>query len=428
MAQSDRGTVTGTVTDPSDAGIQAAKLALRNTATGALMETQTTPTGNYTFGSVPVGTYDLTVEAPGFKTAVERTLTVELDQTHRLDVHLVIGSTTESITVEANSEILKTENAEQSMNVSGAKLNELPINFGGTGSSGGIRNWLTFTYLAPGVAGTSANSEVNGLPCGLYKVYLEGQDSTSPVAVGWTSTLQAASVEAITEFAVQSSNYSAEYGQVLGGVYNFTTKSGTNQLHGSVYEEFTNEALNAAQPWNHVRNRDRQSDYGFSVGAPIWIPKVYNGKNKTFFFFNLERFKTNLSSTNPQSVPTAAYRNGDFSCALYTSSTNCSGATQTLTDPNTGYSYLAQSDLRSEHHLHGFERASGSYSISEQYDPHVAHGSGRPQDSAVDPRTDQHANHVKLGSDNCHGYHAADLQPQVRSEFWGRNENELFLE
>ena len=215
---------------------------------------------------------------------MERTLTVQLDQTNRLDVHLVIGSTAESITVEANSEILKTENAEQSMNVSGAKLNELPINFGGTGSSGGIRNWLTFTYLAPGVAGTSANSEVNGLPSGLFKVYLEGQDSTSPVDITWTSTSQAASVEAITEFAVQSSNYSAEYGQVLGGVYNFTTKSGTNQPHGSVYEEFTNEALNAAQPWNHVRNRDRQSDYGFSAGAPIWIPKVYNGKNKTFFF------------------------------------------------------------------------------------------------------------------------------------------------
>ena len=125
---------------------------------------------------------------------------------------------------------------------------------------------------------------MNGLPGGNYKVYLEGQDSTSPVAVGWTSTVQSASVEAMTEFAVQSSNYSAEYGQVLGGLYNFTTKCGTNQSHGSAYEELTNEALNAAQPWNHVLNRDRQSDYGFSVGGPVWIPKVYNGKNRTFFF------------------------------------------------------------------------------------------------------------------------------------------------
>ncbi len=197
IAQNDRGSVTGTVKDPADASVPAAKLALRNTATGALMETQTTPTGNYTFASVPVGRYDLTVEADGFKRAVEQTLDVQIDQALRLDVHLVIGSTAESITVEASSEILKTENAEQSMNVSGEKLNELPINFGGTGSSGGIRNWLTFTYLAPGVAGTSANSEVNGLPGGLFKVYLEGQDSTSPVDITWTATSQAASVEAI---------------------------------------------------------------------------------------------------------------------------------------------------------------------------------------------------------------------------------------
>ncbi|MEI9974959.1 MAG: TonB-dependent receptor [Ignavibacteriota bacterium] len=181
---------------------------------------------------------------------------------------------------------------------------------------------------------------MNGLPGGNYKVYLEGQDSTSPVAVGWTSTVQAASVEAITEFAVQSSNYSAEYGQVLGGLYNFTTKSGTNQPHGSVYEEFTNEDLNAAQPWNHIRNRDRQNDYGFSVGGPVWIPKVYNGKNKTFFFLNLERYKTDQNQIQNETVPTSAYRQGDFSCALYVTSTNCTGPTVTLTDPTSGYQYL----------------------------------------------------------------------------------------
>ena len=340
MAQNDRGSVTGTVIDPTGANVPAAKLALRNTESGALLETQTTPTGNYTFASVPVGTYDLTVEAQGFKTAVQQGLAVQLDRATRLDVRLLIGSTAESITVDAASEILKTENAEQSMNVSGEKLNELPINFGGTNASGGIRNWLTFTYLAPGVAGTSANSQVNGLPAGLFKVYLEGQDSTSPVDITWTATSQAASVEAITEFAVQSSNYSAEYGQVLGGVYNFTTKSGTNQPHGSVYEEMANEALNAAQPWNHVLNRDRQHDYGFSVGGPIWLPKIYNGRNKTFFFVNLERFGTNLTSTTPQSVPTAAYRTGDFGCGLYVTSSNCTGSTVTLTDANTGYQYL----------------------------------------------------------------------------------------
>ena len=323
MAQSDRGGITGTVTDPANAVIPGAKLVLRNVDTGAVTQAETTPSGNFTLSSLPVGTYDLTVQAAGFKTAVQTKLAVQIDQTLRLNLKLQVGETTESVTVSASAEMLKTDNAERSMVVSGEKLNELPINFGGSGSGGGIRNWLTFTYLAPGVAGTSATSEVNGLPGSNYKVYLEGQDSTSPVAVGWTSTVQSASVEAITEFAVQSSNYSAEYGQVLGGLYNFTTKSGTNQFHGSVYEEFTNEALNAAQPWNHVLNRDRQNDYGFSVGGPVRIPKVYNGKNHTFFFFNLERYGTNLSSISTGTVPTAAYRQGDFGCALYVTSTNC---------------------------------------------------------------------------------------------------------
>ena len=348
MAQNDRGSVTGTVTDPANSTVPGAKLTLRNVDTGVLTDAKTTPSGDYTFTSIPVGTYDLTVQAVGFKTAVQKQILVQIDQTVRADLKLEVGSTTESVTVEASAEMLKTENAEENMVVSGNKLNELPINFGGTGSGGGIRNWLTFTYLAPGVAGTGATSEVNGLPGSNYKVYLEGQDSTSPVAVAWTSTVQSASVEAITEFAVQSSNYSAEYGQVLGGLYNFTTKSGTNQYHGSVYEELTNEAFNAAQPWNHVLNRDRQSDYGGSVGGPVWIPKLYNGRNKTFFFFNLEGYKTSATSILTGTVPTAAYRTGDFSCGLYATSTNCTGPTVTLTDATSGYQYLAESDFRSQ--------------------------------------------------------------------------------
>jgi hypothetical protein len=193
MAQSDRGAVTGTILDPANATVPGAQLTLRNSETGVLTEARTTPTGNYTFTSIPVGTYDLTVQAAGFKTAVEKQLMVQIDQTLRLDVRLTVGSAAESITVEATAELLKTDNAERSMDVTGKKLNELPINFGGTGSAGGgIRNWLTFTYLAPGVAGTSATSEVNGLPGSNYKVYLEGQDSTSPVAVAWTSTVQSA--------------------------------------------------------------------------------------------------------------------------------------------------------------------------------------------------------------------------------------------
>ena len=175
--------------------------------------------------------------------------------------------------------------------------------------------------------GSSANSEVNGLPGNNFKIYLEGQDSTSFNDTAWTSTVAAASVEAITQFAVQSSNFSAEYGQAMGAFYNFTTKSGTNQLHGSLYELWANEVMDAAHPFNHLTDRDRKNDYGFTVGGPVWIPKLYDGRNHTFFFFNLERFGNNqLSNAQNGTVPTAAYRQGDFSCSSCTlTSTNCTG-------------------------------------------------------------------------------------------------------
>jgi hypothetical protein len=342
FAQSDRGTISGTVTDPSGAVVAGAKIEIQNLTNGSRFQAATTNAGAFTVPSVPTGKYVVTVVAAGFKTAKQEGVEVLLDQTANLEVHLEIGQASETVSVVSSAEILKTDNAELSMNVSGEKLNDLPINFGGGGAAGGgIRNWLSFTYLAPGVAGTSANSEVNGLPGANFKVYLEGQDSTSFNDTAWTSTVAAASVEAVTQFAVQSSNFSAEYGQAMGAFYNFTTKSGSNQLHGSAYELWANEVLDAAHPFNHLTDRDRKNDYGFTIGGPVWIPKIYNGKNHTFFFFNLERFGNNqLSNAATGTVPTAAYRQGDFGCALYATSTNCSGPTVSLTDPTSGYTFL----------------------------------------------------------------------------------------
>ena len=317
FAQSDRGTITGSVTDPSSAAVVGAKVVVRNLDNGSNYNTLTTSTGGFTIPSVPSGKYTVAVSAPGFKTSNTTGVDVLLDQTVKIDVVLEIGQTSETISVSAAVDLLKTDNAELSMNVSGQKVNDLPIDFGGGGAQGGgIRNWLSFTYLAPGVAGTSANSEVNGLPGSNFTVYLEGQNSTSNNDTAWTSTVAAASVEAITEFAVQSSNFSAEFGQVMGGLYNFTTKSGTNQIHGSVYEEWANEVLDARHPFNHLLDKDRKNDYGFTIGGPVYIPKVYNGKNHTFFFFNLERFGNDqASNAQTGTVPTAAYRQGDFSSA-----------------------------------------------------------------------------------------------------------------
>jgi hypothetical protein len=319
FAQSDRGTITGTVSDPASAVVPGAKVVARNTETGSSSDTTATDTGNYTLPSLPAGNYDVTAEAPGFKKTTRTGVVVQVAQTLRVDIALTVGAATESVTVTAEAPLLKTESGEQSMNLTGERINSLPLNFGGggTGPTGGIRNWLSFVILAPGVSGTAYNAPINGSPGGAFKIYLEGQDVTSSNDTTWTSIVSAASVESIGEFSVQTSNFSPEYGQVLGGVFNFTTKSGTNQVHGSGYEYLTNEDFNAARPFTHALGVDRKHDFGFSVGGPVWIPKIYNGKNKTFFFFSLEEFRVKARSSDTLlTVPTAAYRTGDFSRAL----------------------------------------------------------------------------------------------------------------
>ena len=218
----------------------------------------------------------------------------------------------------ADAPLLKTENAEISMNMTGEKFNNLPLNFG-AGGTGSIRNWMAFVTLAPGVNGDDQNASINGLPGGMYKILVEGTDVTSSNDIRWTSTVAASSVETIQEFSVQTSNFSAQYAGGLGAMFNFTTKSGTNQVHGSLYDYMTNETMFNAHRFFQAnrRDRDRKHDAGGTFGGPVWIPKIYNGKDKTFFFFGLEEFHNKTITFGQRgTVPTAAFRNGDFSAAL----------------------------------------------------------------------------------------------------------------
>jgi hypothetical protein len=320
-AQGDRGTLTGTVTDASTAVVPGAKVFVKNSETGLAAETVTTETGNYTVTGLPAGVYDLRVESGGFKSTGRAGIRVQVAQTFRVDVALQIGATTESVLVTDESPLLRTENAEQSVVVSGDKFNQLPLNFGTTNGGGGsVRNWLAFIVLSPGVSGNDQGASVNGLPTNLFRVLIDGQNTTSQNQPDWVSTVAASSVESIGEFSVQTSNFEAQYAGGLGAMYNFTSKSGTNKLRGSVYDYFTNETVfNARRHFqaNVPRTRDRKTDAGFTVGGPVWIPKVYNGRNRTFFYFGFEVFR-NTQVTNGVwgTVPTEAYRRGDFSAAL----------------------------------------------------------------------------------------------------------------
>jgi len=320
FAQSDRGTITGTVADASGAIVPGANVSITNTETGFRSETVSTSTGNYTLPALPVGTYKLTVEHPGFSKADLSNVIVQVAVTTRVDVTLQIGTATQSVEVSAESTLLKTESAEQSTTVTAQQINNLPINFGI--GAGAIRNPLSFTNLTPGASINGWNNiTVNGTN-GNFRILFEGQESGSGLDPRVSDEVQP-SVEAIQEFTLQTSNFAAEFGAVTGGLYNFTSRSGTNQFHGSGYIYIQNTALNAGLPFTdngrggHVAIVKHLADGGFSVGGPVYIPKVYNGKSKTFFFFNWERYRDRESLYNGiTTVPNSALRSGDLSSIL----------------------------------------------------------------------------------------------------------------
>jgi Carboxypeptidase regulatory-like domain len=329
-AQEGNGTITGTITDVSGAVAPNVSIDVKNADTGAVFHGGTSNTGNYVV-PVPAGNYVVTVTASGFKKYVRSNLVVQTASDTRLDVTLDLGAVSDTVTVTEAAPLMKTESGEVSHTLATTDVNDLPVltTNGGGGAFGNIRDPLQEIILLPGTAYQNGLAVVvNGLPANSENIRIEGQDSTSNI---WKIAQQNSQggVEAIQEVTVQTSNFNAEYGQAAGGYFNYTMKSGTNTFHGSGYDYWVNEALNAGLPFTdagltdslhdgqHIRNRLRRNDYGFTFGGPVWIPKVFNGKNRTFFFVNFEQFRqNNFTSGGLTTVPTAAYRAGNFASAL----------------------------------------------------------------------------------------------------------------
>jgi hypothetical protein len=329
FAQSDRGTITGTVSDPAGAVVAAAAVQARNTETGVVYPVAASGTGNYTIPALPSGTYELSVTAAGFKKYVRTGLIIQAAQTIRVDANLEVGSASESVTVNAEAPLLKTESGELSSTIATKTMDTLPLLAVGSNSSG-VRNPFYIVSLVPGAyvqpsaPFTGPTVRINGGVTGSERVLIDGMDGTNILGQGANQQGQPGT-DSIQEWTIQSSNYSAEFGQAGSAVMNITMKSGTNQFHGSVYDYFKNEVLNAAQPFTvangspneHVRPVARHNDYGLTMGGPVWIPKVYDGKNRTFFFFSWEEYRQNLAFLpGTFTVPTPAYRTGDFSAAI----------------------------------------------------------------------------------------------------------------
>jgi hypothetical protein len=364
FGQGGTGTITGIVTDQQGAVVPNAQIEAKNSATGQVYPGASSAAGVYTISQVPPGVYDLTVKAQGFKTYTHKNMQVQVAVVLNQNVPLEVGQANETVTVTAEATLLQTETGDLATNITVESLDNLPILGIGTTNSGssGVRNPYNMLQLIPGVGNYTANSEmmINGLggfANTTESFRVEGQDATNHLPTGYAVQENQPSADAIQEVAIQTSNYAAEYGTAGAAVINLTMKSGTNQFHGSAYDYFVNEDLNAGIPFTisggpgsptggnggKYRPRNRRNDYGGTIGGPIWIPKIYDGRNRTFFFFNLERYIESNNYAFNLTVPTPAYLAGDFSaispngtcslCAQYGITMNPLGVPTPVTDP-----------------------------------------------------------------------------------------------
>jgi hypothetical protein len=318
-AQTTNGSIEGSVTDPNGGAVAGASVTARNLDTGLTQTTTTTQAGIYSLPNLPPGRYSVTVEVPNLKKFAQEGVTVTTGTAISLNIPMQLGTVSESVTVTADASQLQTTTSEIGATVSPTLIANLPLQVSGT-----IRNPVQFIELVPGFVGGVANDpgsnssddfKVNGGQEGGTDILVDGV-SISLVSPN-TQWNKGVSTDAVDEFRVLQSNFSAEYGQAGDGIVSLTIKSGTNELHGSGYDFLRNKSLDANSWVNNLqglkRSVDTQNDFGATVGGPVWIPKVYNGRNKTFFFFAYEGFRFRNGGTGQDSFPNENFRKGDFS-------------------------------------------------------------------------------------------------------------------
>ena len=323
VAQIDTGGVTGTVLDPSGAIVSGAKIILTNNATKVASSTTSTSTGTYVFDAMRPGTYTLRSEASGFQAFVTRGIEVHVQKTVTLDIHLAPGDIAQVVTVTAAAPLLQAEDAAVGQTIGSDTVNNLPLNG---------RNWVSLANLAAGVStapvgqpsGGAGNTDsaffsVDGVNMWQNDIRLNGINNNIEFYGGASVGSNAAITpppDAIQEFKLQNGNFTAEFGHSTGGIVNAVLKSGTNQLHGNLWEYFRNEAMDANDYFNNVnhkpRSEYRQNQFGFTLGGPVVLPKIYDGRNKTFFFVDYQGGRTIQPSQSTSTVPTANMVNSGF--------------------------------------------------------------------------------------------------------------------
>jgi hypothetical protein len=299
--------LTGLVTDPSGTAIPNANVSLRNIETGIEATSHTGPEGYYSFPTVPPGKYTLTAANTGFKSVVRAGIRLDVDQKATVNLQMALGQVTERITVEGQAPLVASEDAAVGTVVDREKLEELPLNG---------RNPLDLVTLAPGVTPNDrgpAAANVNGGRDNTSDILIDGSNSTS---TDQGDALTTPLLEGVAEFKVETAAFSAEFGRA-GGAVKVVTRSGTNAWHGSAFEFLRNDAFDATDFFSNLagqgKARNRYDQFGASIGGVVRIPKIYNGRNRTFFFFTPGYLRQSGRGLLLTTIPGALERNGDFS-------------------------------------------------------------------------------------------------------------------
>lgn len=336
-AQTVYGSMAGSVSDPTGAVIPNAKIQAKNEKTGTVSDTVSTSAGAYRFPELPIGTYDLTVTASGFQTATLTGIRVDLQVTTGQNVTMQVGGTTQTVTINASAIHLQTQSSDITGSITDEDYLKLPLALGGVGA---LRSPEAFIFLLPGNTGPGTANSPNGI---FFSKIAGGQDYGAEVLIDGVSQQrsengssfdeEAPSVDALRELTVTDAVPPAEYNRTTGGIENFATKSGGNSFHGSAYDIFKNTAFDANDWFNgglraltcagsndtpacragFATPVDHKNDYGGTFSGPVWIPHVYNGHDRLFFFFSWEQLKYTLGSRNTTTVPTQQELSGDFS-------------------------------------------------------------------------------------------------------------------
>ena len=333
-AQTNEGSIVGNVLDPSGAVVPGATVTAKNVGTGSTYNSASTSSGSFTIPNVRLGTYNVTVTAPGFQTNEIQGVVVQVATQSTLNVTLQTGNVTETVTVNAEAPTIQSESSDIGTVVTSKQVLDLPLAVGSSVQA--MRSPEAFVFLTPGTVGPGTNgaSQTSGVSQGgpFESKISGGQNYATEVLLDGASTYRsengssfdeaAPSVEALTEFRVETSTMPAEYGRTTGGLEIFSTRSGTNAFHGDTYDIFRNKDLDANTWYNNYqglpRIKDTQNDYGGVFSGPVWIPKIYNGKNKTFFMFSWEQYRQSVGFSSTSTVPTAAEKGGDFTADLNT--------------------------------------------------------------------------------------------------------------